>query len=315
MRHLANGAERGRLVNTKNNILKGPSIADFIWERATKPEFLWHYTGGAGLLGIANTNSLWCTEYRFLNDRQEIAHFAQRVQNSLAGALTQFLSEKDIDLLVGASSLYETYHVFICSFCSDADKNEHWHQYARRAGYALGFDPDTLRTIAKSQDFQLSPVIYDEEAALKIAKTVIEDRLPLWMRFKSPLSPEDRQQLSRSINGVVLGYAPFFKPAAFRTEREWRLTKVTGLNEAGISYRPSKPFGLLAYYNFNFKVDNLGKRRKTGGAPKKLIGRVLTGPGSDADGWTRATNAYHVLNKAGFEPLVSESKSSLRFID
>src|SRR5712671_6506924 len=136
------------------------SFADFVRREFTLPEHLWHYTDGTGLLGIASSQSLWCTEYRHLNDRKEMSIFSTRLQQHLRERLRRQLSSEDADLVVDTSDLYRTWNVFVCSFCADRDRNEHWHQYARRAGYALGFDPHVLRSLAEPQNFILAPVFY-----------------------------------------------------------------------------------------------------------------------------------------------------------
>src|SRR5260370_18924451 len=49
-----------------------------------KPTMLYHYTSGAGLIGILQTRSIWATSIRFLNDSSEY-NFAL----SLAGAVVE----------------------------------------------------------------------------------------------------------------------------------------------------------------------------------------------------------------------------------
>lgn len=113
---------------------KEEKFPDLLWDRRPTPEYLWHYTDGNGILGIANSRSLWCTEYRHLNDRQEIYTFASRFQSCLQAELKDKLSPDDIDKIVSAFGLYQTWPVFVCSFCADADRNEHWHQYLEKLG-------------------------------------------------------------------------------------------------------------------------------------------------------------------------------------
>jgi hypothetical protein len=164
------------------------SVADHLWNRSATPGLLlWHYTSGNGLFGIAHEKSLWCTEYRHLNDRAEMSVFAEQFQNSLQTALknTNTFSSEDIERLVSTSNLYRTWNVFICSFCADADRNEHWQQYAKRAGYALAFDASILRTLATAQGYSLAPVVYGDEKAEKVAAAVLQDNLSKFMTFNT----------------------------------------------------------------------------------------------------------------------------------
>lgn len=290
------------------------SYADLLWERSTVPDHLWHYTDGAGLLGIANSRSLWCTEYRYLNDREEISTYAAQLQSYLRAALKDRLSSEDVDLIVGTSGLYAAWHVFVCSFCTDADRNEHWHQYAKKAGYALGFNPHTLRSLARTQGFALGPMIYGVDKALNIATAAVNDQLAVWHSFTSPLKTDERPKLSHFVSKLILSFAPFFKQESFQRENEWRLVKMTGIDDAG-SIRASKPFGLISYYEFNFNSTSNAQALGTEPVPIDLIPRIIIGPGNETVGLPRVDNPYTLLLRSGFETLVSESKSSLRFVD
>src|SRR5205823_4240264 len=137
------------------------------------------------------------------NDRDELSTFATRLQDYLRKELKDRLSDEDLSLVVGASRLYQTWNVFICSFCADSDRNEHWHQYARRAGYAIGFDPNALRSLAHAQGFVLAPMIYGEDRAFNIATGVIQDQHSVWDSVKSPLSIEDKQKLTRLVCNLI----------------------------------------------------------------------------------------------------------------
>ena len=287
----------------------GRSYADVMWENANTPSQLWHYTDSAGLLGIATSKSLWCTEYRYLNDREEMVTFATQLQVRLRETFKEFLRKEDVDLVANLSNMYITWNVFVCSFCKEPDRNEHWQQYARRAGYALGFDPHVLRSLAQAQGFVLAPLLYGEDTALNVANGVLQDHLSLWKLFKSPLAPEDARNLTRTICDVILHFAPFFKHGSFRHEKEWRLAKITDVDGAGkMLFRTSKPLGLINYYEFKFETE-------PGKVPANLIPRVVIGPGNDTVGWTRANNPLTLLERSGFTTLVSESESSLRFHD
>jgi hypothetical protein len=251
-----------------------------------------------------------------LNDSAEVSVFANLIQKPLAEELKNHLSDKDVQTIVSTSGLYTTWSVFVCSFCTDGDRNEHWHQYAKRAGYALGFDPQRLRSIAKPQGFSLAPVIYGEEAALNIATAVVQDRRSTWQSFKSPLTVENTKKLSNYVCRLILSFAPFFKSSSFEREVEWRLVKVDlHENTEKMKFRANKIFGLMGYYEFHFKVDDRGKLRRTGSVPPNLIPRLMVGPGNETSGWLRSVNPYALLKQNGFETLVSQTKSSLRITD
>jgi hypothetical protein len=220
------------------------------------------------------------------------------------------LSGQEIDKALELSNLYRTWYIFVCAFCKDSDRNEHWHQYAKRAGYALGFDTQMLRSLARGQGFMLSRVLYGAEIALKIATGYVEDHLSSWQSFRSALSVDELNRLVRSIINVILQVAPFFKHEYFEREHEWRLVKVVGVaDEDIISVRASKSFGLISYCSLDFKGDTEAE------FPKDLIPRVSVGPGNETVDFLRNQNVGLIFNKNGLVTSAFDSRSSLRFAD
>ncbi len=286
------------------------SFSDVLWETSDVPELLWHYTNALGLLGIAKSKSLWCTEHRFLNDREEITIFVNQFHNRLREVLKDRLSRQEIENALELSNLYRTWYIFVCAFCKDSDRNEHWHQYAKRAGYALGFDGQTLYSLARRQGFMLGPVLYGSEPAVNIATGYVQDYLSTWQSFTSPLSRDALERLVRSIMNVILQVAAFFKHRYFEREHEWRLVKVAKVaDEENISCRASRSFGLVSYCSLDFKGDTEAE------FPKDLVPRVIVGPGNETVDFLRNQNVLLIFNKNGFTTSVSDSNSSLRFAD
>jgi hypothetical protein len=244
----------------------------------------------------------------------KIFTFASRFQSCLQVELKDKFSADDVDKFISAFGLFQTWSVFVCSFCADADRNEYWHQHAKKAGYALGFNSALVRALAARQDFAVGPVIYGEETALKVATAALRNRLNIWPSFKSPLSQEDLRKISVSLCRAALIFAPFFKPFAFERENEWRLVKVATVDDqAKIQFRANKSFGLVAYYEFKFQSESKIRTRFSESAPANLIPRVLVGPGSSTEGYLSASNAYSVFERIGIKTIVSKSNSTLRF--
>lgn len=55
--------------------------------QSPQPKELFHYTSISGLSGIIESQSLWSTSYRFLNDRTEIFHLQSHLENLVVDAL------------------------------------------------------------------------------------------------------------------------------------------------------------------------------------------------------------------------------------
>ncbi|MEQ8391153.1 MAG: DUF2971 domain-containing protein [Thalassospira sp.] len=139
---------------------------------------LYHYTNQRGLLGILETQDLYASSYRFLNDAQEIYYFHDLASDVLLPVFKEhskrFLqmapqAKTSVELLGGTdqvarndlnaflSNLFkvsfssvegrpENVHPFVLSFCGHKDEYERrngqlsqWRGYGAGGGYALEF--------------------------------------------------------------------------------------------------------------------------------------------------------------------------------
>jgi hypothetical protein len=138
---------------------------------ASANDLLYHYTSESGLQGIIETDRIWATDIRFLNDYTE---FRQAFKDKYVEALTDAFSagmRKDIDntaALVIEGVLAKRNHVgilkiiegsaagnetFVCSFTSSlqdgfdpGDRLSQWRGYSHSSqGFSLGFAKEPLQ--------------------------------------------------------------------------------------------------------------------------------------------------------------------------
>jgi hypothetical protein len=57
------------------------------------PEELYHYTGIHGLKGIVESQTLWASHYRYLNDAEEVVHFQERLPRILKPVFINLLRD------------------------------------------------------------------------------------------------------------------------------------------------------------------------------------------------------------------------------
>lgn len=169
-------------------------------------ETLYHYTTWEGLLGILNTQTLWATHYRFLNDYSEIVLF----RNKLITILQPFVAEQYGKLIdqrpdfrqeiteeggLGEAVRHDTevfvdaqYHatgdeIYILSFCGQhtnpyVNSNgllSQWRGYGFGGGLAIALNTRKLEEILVNEEarfeynaIHLSDLIYsDNEERLK----------------------------------------------------------------------------------------------------------------------------------------------------
>jgi hypothetical protein len=134
---------------------------------------LYHYTDARGLKGIIESETIWFTDYRHLNDPSELTHgikMAHDVMSNSRGredphgrefmdCLADMLSTKNF------SGRFE---FFIASFSRDRDELSQWRAYADNGrGYAIGFAPRVFRIEESRPDLKpneitfVGPVLYD----------------------------------------------------------------------------------------------------------------------------------------------------------
>jgi len=124
--------------------------------KSAYPEILYHYTTQQGLLGILQSETLWLTNLRYLNDSSEFIYPINLAKQYLEDRIklletTGFLSGPSA---LGSSSnnrnLYEHLNIldnfnaiplYICSFSREGDQLGQWRGYCNNeSGFSIGFD-------------------------------------------------------------------------------------------------------------------------------------------------------------------------------
>lgn len=198
-----------------------------------QPETLWHYTTWVGLEGIVNSNVLWATDARHLNDLQELAIAVPLLQDAWdeayellhAGGGAHFSALEFGRLMTIFQNGGQPVTVkddggpapYVTSFCGQADLLSQWRGYSGGRGYALGFRFEELECVAACADRSgLFPVVYptgqppegsDQPYDVPEPNTKPDQNGDLW------LDPIARGQI---------------KHPAFSEEDEWRILCAAG---------------------------------------------------------------------------------------
>lgn len=134
------------------------------------PEKLWHYTSLQGFHGIVKNKSMWATDLRFLNDREEFIH-ARNVANKIIAAAPEldangfpnkeFLT-KAVTLAFDGGALTKS-QVFVASFSAAEDQLGQWRGYSHGStGVSLAFDLRFFRPPADIETLvSFAPCVYD----------------------------------------------------------------------------------------------------------------------------------------------------------
>jgi Protein of unknown function (DUF2971) len=271
-------------------------------------QYLYHYTGTRGLLGILKKREFWATDGNFLNDTMEgsIPHNILKAISSRNRIITQpesfvrqWLQLKNADC--------PRSRFFVVCFCRDPDLLSQWRGYTKGyTGYALGFSRDVLReriscmgevTIqecgyyARTDWLQLQSRL---DACVQSVRTEIkrvkDEEAPHPESAKDMLDLFELSAGQKAVAEALLtdfwlrDMQPLFdqrahlKPPSFSEEKEERII-VTG--ECEIHYRETKnaliPFIKL---NLNDVLCNDGLRE------------IVVGPSSNPDRAIRGVKQY-----------------------
>jgi hypothetical protein len=201
--------------------------------KALKQQLIYHYTNLTAALGILESQSLWATHYRYLNDTGELEVFrralacwrkAMVVQRQPVDRLLREL----LNSLLGETRQPQETEAYVISFCRDGgDRLSQWRAYGKGAGCALGFDKRELENLIKKEHERY---YFDSSYIGRIYYGNI-DRLP--RRISDNLIEciailEDRlagqeHDFHRAVNLFIKGISSF-KHEGFSEEKEYRLT-------------------------------------------------------------------------------------------
>lgn len=214
------------------------------------PEDIFHYTTQGGILGILDTMQMWATQVHFLNDKHEVY-------------LTFRLLDKEIRRRIGAAQRpavrsmladcrrclneVDQSHMCIASFCEKEDLLSQWRGYGNLGkGYAIGFNLEALKTIARQQQFVLWPCVYNPSFQRELVSYLL-DRW-LYEFFKPGCTNEERRRTIATSTGQL---APILKDESFSEEKEWRLASYSlSGTTPGFAFREGQ-YALIPYYKFS----------------------------------------------------------------
>jgi hypothetical protein len=138
--------------------------------KAPIPEKLWHYTSIQGFHGIVTSKTMWATDLRFLNDREEFIH-TRALANEIVAAAPELdangfpnreFLQKAVTVALDSGPLNRS-QVFVASFSAAEDQLGQWRGYSHgSSGVSLAFDLKAFRPPADSETLvSFAPCVYD----------------------------------------------------------------------------------------------------------------------------------------------------------
>jgi hypothetical protein len=158
----------------------------------TITETLYHYTNVVGMRGILESESIWFTDFRHLNDPSEIIHgidmchdVIRNLKTGADGRVALFLD--CLADMMSPTNFSRALEYFIGSFSRARDDLGQWRAYADNGrGVAIGFAPH-LFGIENMVDQKpdevafVNPVIYDVAQVCNRHATAIEEAAEMFL--------------------------------------------------------------------------------------------------------------------------------------
>jgi hypothetical protein len=214
-----------------------------------------HYTTSRGFVGIVESQVIWATDYRKLNDPRELTRGEEVIQEALAamarehgdGTPVGWLARR-VEVARRGRRLIDIpgIHIFVASFSGRPDLLGQLRAYADDGqGYSIGFRGIPLPTGAQTPSkldsslaVDFGPCIYDEGVyRAKVREAVEHVALGLQKYSRTYRGMEEHQAFGSAVDqwerltdeayGTTLArlatLVPFLKDAAYAEEQEWRL--------------------------------------------------------------------------------------------
>ena len=248
---------------------------------------IFHYTSDAGLLGIIQSESLWVTHFKYLNDISELHHAKEIIENIVENSEEKLVKKYKEVVMVCLKQIYEIYDVYTCSFSKKPDQLSQWRAYCpNNGGFSIGFE---IQDLKNSNSGVFLECLYDSDEQNKIAKQLIiqfcknceklvkDEKISFpekWnkrfqkMNIESYEPSKSKNPLDLEKNHIFIRYelallAARIKNKNFEEENEIRYIQVlSNSNHSKINYRTKNnliiPHVLLKVKKENIKEINIG---------------------------------------------------------
>jgi hypothetical protein len=275
---------------TKVEVAEYAKFAEGIAEQfgcTEKPSgLIWHYTDGAGLLGILQNGSLHGTQIAALNDKNEAILATELYRQaifSLLNTVTEPEQSSFLKWVLGAiednpdDPVHGSGFAYVCCFSADRDELTQWERYGRKGsahnwGYAIAFDEQL-----PGQGSILFKVIYSREKQETAAAAVAQATLSYYLKGLTGdrrQSPERwREEFFPIWDGIMYPLVAAVKDSHWARENEYRIYfngREANLHSFGFKQRDS----MLSRY---YKLTALNADGKPGLLP---IREIMIGPGN-----------------------------------
>jgi Protein of unknown function (DUF2971) len=203
-----------------------------------QPSVLYHYSSGDTVRRIVESNSIWASSHRHLNDSKEIEHGLDIAEDIVLRCVRDrgdpVLEQTIKHYLHGLVPTYkpssldgDAPDVYIASFCSEGDLLSQWRSYCPPSdGFSVGIDSEALRRLGKVAGFELEQCVYEDHQKVALIRTWTEEAMNQLDSISAargiPAEIVARRHDTWNLR-KLFALVCRLKHRGFRDEREWRL--------------------------------------------------------------------------------------------
>jgi hypothetical protein len=262
-------------------------------------ESIYHYTSLSGLIAIIETQSIFCTNINFLNDKKEFQYGVDLIQKVI-----EKLKDEKFEISVLEEIEKNIEHIFkteryVTCFSKKGDLLSQWRAYANNGkGVAIGFDFHSFHHSIE-QNINGKHIDYEESEQKKVIEELIRIIVNFFVERKEIIDWED-YSFDWLVTTVIFDFLQdiiaSYKSSSFSEEQEYRFEYTIDDNirkkgDEEIHFRSSEsmiiPFIKLEteYRKFLREKEN-GKYDDYGAYPsivldKLPINEIIVGPSLD----------------------------------
>jgi len=308
------------ILNDRNWASLKYGMADFLLKNAfsneklnhkVKPyQTIYHYTDFNGLIAILESQSFFCTNINFLNDRKEFNHGVELVKENINSIIESKENNGILKYLKSEIDSILDIDRYVTCFSKNGDLLSQWRSYGNQGkGIAIGFAPHEMEDSIADEVFGMD-IVYNPE----IQNGIIEEYLkiiPQYFEQNKELFDWGNYNydylVAKSTIEFIEGAIATFKHPSFIEEEEFRIEyKFDGIlnktKEKEILFRSSDnliiPYVKL-FSKFTEENNECDNQKHTDFGTKLPLKEIILGPSLDFE-----------INKVGIEKLLSKTNYS-----
>jgi hypothetical protein len=201
------------------------------WDRLLTglPDTLFHYTTIEGLIGIIQSQRIWATNARYLNDASELRYAADLIEDRINDrrqfVSAEFWKKYYARVLEQFEFFGYLQDYYVSCFCTKPDLLSQWMSYSGRGGgYAIGIRVEELGEDDHLKA-RLRRVLYDRDRQTTIVDEALKrvEHLVLTFDTERDLDGPELQFFCTFLVDRFVDCLFGFKDSAFAEEEEWRV--------------------------------------------------------------------------------------------